>query len=95
MAHLTNFFCEVFNAIFTEDASLPLEYRGAIKSKMTKNLNQGGGGGQALICCQANLQNYGCTYIGCLRFFRCFPHTLGYWPALSAFCGPGDYTPEQ
>ena len=35
---------EFFYEIFTEDASLPLLYRSAKKSKMTKNSNQGGGG---------------------------------------------------
>ena len=44
MAHLTNFSFELFYKIFTEDASLPLLYYGAKKSKMTKNSNQGGGG---------------------------------------------------
>ena len=39
MAHLTNF--SFFNEIFTEDASLPILYHGAKKSKMTKNPNQG------------------------------------------------------
>ena len=43
MAHLTNFSLEFFYNIFTEDASLPLLYHGAKKSKMTKNSNQGGG----------------------------------------------------
>ena len=43
MAHLTNFFFEFFNEIFTENASLLLLYHGAKKSKMTKNPNQGGG----------------------------------------------------
>ena len=42
MAHLTNFSFEFFYKIFTEDASLPLLYHGAKKSKMTKNSNQGG-----------------------------------------------------
>ena len=42
MAHLTNFSFEVFYKLFTEDASLPLLYHGAKKSKMTKNSNQGG-----------------------------------------------------
>ena len=42
MAYLTNFSFEVFYKIFTEDASLPLLYHGAKKSKMTKNSNQGG-----------------------------------------------------
>ena len=49
MAHLTNFSFEFCYKIFTEDASLPLPYHGAKKSKMTKNSNQGGGGGPALI----------------------------------------------
>ena len=44
MAHLTNFSFEFFYEIFTEDASLPLLYHGAKKSKMTKNSNQGGAG---------------------------------------------------
>ena len=44
MAHLTNFSFEFFYKIFTEDASQPLLYHGAKKSKMTKNSNQGGGG---------------------------------------------------
>ena len=44
MAHLTNFPFEFFYEIFTEDASRPLLYHGAKKSKMTKNPNQGGGG---------------------------------------------------
>ena len=49
MVHLTNFSFEFFYKIFTEDASLPLLYHGAKKSKMTKNSNQrGGGGGPAL-----------------------------------------------
>ena len=43
MAHLTIFSFEFFYKIFTEDASLPLLYHGAKKSKMTKNSNQGGG----------------------------------------------------
>ena len=43
MAHLTNFSFEFFYKIFTEDASRPLLYHGAKKSKMTKNSNQGGG----------------------------------------------------
>ena len=42
MAHLTNFSFEFFYDIFTEDASLPILYHGAKKSKMTKNPNQGG-----------------------------------------------------
>ena len=42
MAHLTNFSLAFFYNIFTEDASLPLLYHGAKKSKMTKNSNQGG-----------------------------------------------------
>ena len=42
VAHLTNFSFEFFYKIFTEDASLPLLYHGAKKSKMTKNSNQGG-----------------------------------------------------
>ena len=42
MAHLTNFSFEFFYKIFTEDASQPLLYHGAKKSKMTKNSNQGG-----------------------------------------------------
>ena len=42
MAYLTNFSFEFFYKIFTEDASLPLLYHGAKKSKMTKNSNQGG-----------------------------------------------------
>ena len=41
-APLTNFSFEFFYKIFTEDASLPLLYDGAKKSKMTKNSNQGG-----------------------------------------------------
>ena len=45
VAHLTNFSFEFFYEIFTEDASLPFLYHGAKKSKMTKNSNQGGGGG--------------------------------------------------
>ena len=49
MAHLTNFSFELFYKIFTEDASQPLLYHGAKKSKMTKNSNQGGGG-PALRC---------------------------------------------
>ena len=44
MAHLTNFSFEFFYKIFAEDASQPLLYHGAKKSKMTKNSNQGGGG---------------------------------------------------
>ena len=43
MAHLTNFSFEFFYTIFTEDASQPLLYHSAKKSKMTKNSNQGGG----------------------------------------------------
>ena len=43
VAHLTNFSFEFFCKIFTEDASRPLLYHGAKKSKMTKNSNQGGG----------------------------------------------------
>ena len=35
-------FLRIFYKIFTEDASRPLLYHGAKKSKMTKNLNQGG-----------------------------------------------------
>ena len=42
VAHLTNFSFEFFYKIFTEDASQPLLYHGAKKSKMTKNSNQGG-----------------------------------------------------
>ena len=42
---MTNFSFEFFNEIFTEDASLLFQYHGAKKSKMTKNSNQGGGGG--------------------------------------------------
>ena len=42
MAHLANFSFEICYEIFTEDASLPLRYYGAKKSKMTKNSNQGG-----------------------------------------------------
>ena len=42
MAQLTNFSFEFFYKIFTEDASQPLLYHGAKKSKMTKNSNQGG-----------------------------------------------------
>ena len=42
MAPLTNFSFKYFYKIFTEDASLPLLYHGAKKSKMTKNSNQGG-----------------------------------------------------
>ena len=42
MAHLTYFSFEFFYKILPEDASLPLPYRGAKKSKMTKNSNQGG-----------------------------------------------------
>ena len=42
VAHLTNFPFEFFYKIFTEDASQSLLYHGAKKSKMTKNLNQGG-----------------------------------------------------
>ena len=42
MAHLTNFSFEFLKKIFAEDASLCLLYRGAKKSKMTKNSNQGG-----------------------------------------------------
>ena len=41
---MTNFSFEFFYKIFTEDASRPLLYYGAKKSKMTKNSNQGGGG---------------------------------------------------
>ena len=41
---MTNVSFEFFYKIFTEDASLPLLYHGAKKSKMTKNSNQGGGG---------------------------------------------------
>ena len=37
-------FLRIFYEIFTEDASQPLLYHGAKKSKMTKNSNQGGGG---------------------------------------------------
>ena len=37
-------FLRIFYKIFTEDASQPLLYHGAKKSKMTKNSNQGGGG---------------------------------------------------
>ena len=40
---MTNFSFEFFCKIFTEDASHPLLYHGAKKSKMTKNSNQGGG----------------------------------------------------
>ena len=39
VARLTNFSFEFFYEIFTEDASLPLLYHGAKKSKMTKNSN--------------------------------------------------------
>ena len=41
-------FLRFFYTIFTEDASRPLLYHDAKKSKMTKNSNQGGGGGPAL-----------------------------------------------
>ena len=44
VAHLTNFSFHFFYEIFTEDASQRLLYRGAKKSKMTKNSNQRGGG---------------------------------------------------
>ena len=44
MVHFTFFSFEFFYEIFKEDASLRLLYRGAKKSKMTKNSNQGGGG---------------------------------------------------
>ena len=36
-------YLRIFYKTFTEDASLPLLYHGAKKSKMTKNSNQGGG----------------------------------------------------
>ena len=39
---MTNLYFEVFDAIFTEDASLLLLCCGAEKSKLTKNSNQGG-----------------------------------------------------
>ena len=42
MAHLTNFSFEFVYKIFTEDASLPLLYHGAKKSKMTKTQIKGG-----------------------------------------------------
>ena len=38
-------FLWIFYEIFTEDAPLLRLYHGVKKSKMTKNLNQGGGGG--------------------------------------------------
>ena len=41
VALLTNFSFKFLYAIFTEDASLLLLYHGAIKSKRTKNSNQG------------------------------------------------------
>ena len=44
MAHLTDFSFEFFYKIFTEDASRPLLYHGAKKSKMAKNSNQEGWG---------------------------------------------------
>ena len=52
MAHLTNFSFEFFYKIFTEDASQPLLYHNAKKSKMTKNSNQGGGS-----CLNTNSKN--------------------------------------
>ena len=42
MAHLTNVSFEFIYEIFTKDASQPILYHGAKKSKMTKNPNQGG-----------------------------------------------------
>ena len=45
MPHLTNFSFEFVYEIFTEDTSLRFRYQLAKKSKMTKNSNQGGGGG--------------------------------------------------
>ena len=42
VAHLTNFSFEFIYAILTEDTSLHCLHHGAIKSKMTKNSNQGG-----------------------------------------------------
>ena len=44
MAHLTNFSFEFFYEIFTADASLPLAYNSAKKSKMNEGSSQGGGG---------------------------------------------------
>ena len=54
MVHLTNFSFELFYKNFTDDASQPLLYHGAKKSKMTKNPNQGGPALTSLIkflCC--------------------------------------------
>ena len=42
VAHLTNLSFEFFYEIFTEDASLPILYHGAKKSKMTKTQIKGG-----------------------------------------------------
>ena len=44
---MTNFSFAFPDDIFTEDVPLPFLYHGAKKSKMTKNSNQGGGGGTA------------------------------------------------
>ena len=64
MAHLTNFSFEFFYKIFTEDASLPLLYHGAKKSKMTKNPNQGGGGSclKKALCPNGQFKSGGSTY---------------------------------
>ena len=59
MAHLTNFSFEFSYKIFTEDASVPLLYYGAKKSKMTKKSNQGGpascGGERVRACASARV----------------------------------------
>ena len=52
VAHLTNFSFEFFYEIFTEDASLLLQYHGVKQSRMKKNSNkkeQGGGGGGEIL----------------------------------------------
>ena len=49
MAHLTNFSFEFFNAIFTEDASLLLPYRGAKKVKTDQKLKSRGPALSAMI----------------------------------------------
>ena len=53
VADLTNFSFEFFYEIFTEYASLLLLYHGLKKLKMTKNSNQGVGGGGGFLSCSA------------------------------------------
>ena len=74
MAHLTNFSFEFFYEIFTEDASLLFLYHSAKKSKMTKNSNQGGGEGPALMVAQSHFTKDGT--LGGITLF-CPPSVTG------------------